>query len=175
MIEFLNSSLKSNSNQIQLLIVRALLQFLRHQSSEVSSAPRLNSDNPTSFDSLISDAAKRYQLDPALVKAVVHTESNFDPQAVSRSGAQGLMQLMPATAASLGVEDSLDPADNVDGGARYLRQMLNRYDQNVSLALAAYNAGPGAVDRYGAVPPYAETQRYVPRALALYKTYQVEV
>lgn len=129
---------------------------------------------PSEYDELIYTTAMQYQVDPALVKAVIHAESNFRPTVVSSAGATGLMQLMPGTAASLGVKDSNNPAQNVDGGTRLLRKLLDRYDQNVSLALAAYNAGPGAVAQYGGIPPYPETQRYVPRVLSLYKTY-VEV
>lgn len=126
---------------------------------------------PSEFDELIYTTAMQHQVDPALVKAVIHAESNFRPTVKSSAGAQGLMQLMPGTAASLGVTNSNDPVQNVDGGTRLLRKLLDRYDQNVSLALAAYNAGPGAVAQYGGIPPYPETQRYVPRVLSLYKTY----
>jgi soluble lytic murein transglycosylase len=122
------------------------------------------------YDGLIGAAARRHQVQPALVKAVVAAESNFDPRAVSRKGARGLMQLMPETAAELGVADPLRPEENLRGGTRYLRAMLDRYGET-PLALAAYNAGPAAVDRYGGIPPYAETRDYVQRVLTYYRHY----
>jgi soluble lytic murein transglycosylase-like protein len=125
------------------------------------------------YDELIGETAAFYRLPPALVKAVIAAESAFDPLAVSRRGAQGLMQLMPQTAAQLGVEDPLEPASNVKGGSGYLRAMLDRYG-DLSRALAAYNAGPTAVDRYGGVPPYRETRDYVDRVLTYYRAYHVD-
>lgn len=122
------------------------------------------------FDRLIARAARRHGLPPALVKAVVRAESNFQPHALSNKGAQGLMQLMPATADDLGVADPFRAEDNVFGGTRYLRSMHDRFG-NWELALAAYNAGPGAVDRFGGIPPYAETQEYVERVLHYYRRY----
>jgi soluble lytic murein transglycosylase len=122
------------------------------------------------YDGLIGLTARENQVQPALVKAVIAAESNFDPGAISRKGAQGLMQLMPETAERLGIDNPLQPIDNVRGGTRYLRQMLDRYGE-VSLAIAAYNAGPTAVDRYRGVPPYPETQDYVNRVLTYYRAY----
>jgi soluble lytic murein transglycosylase-like protein len=121
---------------------------------------------PGEYGSLVAEAARRNGVDPALVAGVIEAESGFNAGAVSPAGAQGLMQLMPSTARGLGVTDSLDPTQNVMGGAKLLRQLLDRYQGDTRLALAAYNAGPGAVDKHGGVPPYAETQRYVPKVLA---------
>lgn len=117
---------------------------------------------------IIEPAAERHAVDPNLVAAVIWAESNGDPNAVSHKGARGLMQLMPATAQELGVVSVLDPEQNVEGGTRYLRSMLDRHGGDVSLALAAYNAGPEAVRRYGGVPPYKETRGYVDRVLEMY-------
>lgn len=136
--------------------------------SRVRATPRYSG-----YDSLIVRAARAESVDPALVKAVIAAESRFDPRAVSRKGALGLMQLMPDTAEKLGVEDALAPEQNVAGGTRYLRAMLDRY-RDLSHALAAYNAGPTAVDRYRGIPPYRETQAYVLRVLDYYHGYHPE-
>jgi soluble lytic murein transglycosylase-like protein len=120
----------------------------------------------TPYAAEITDAASKHGVDPALLAGLVEQESNFDPNAGSPAGAQGLTQLMPATAASLGVTNVHDPVQALDGGAKYLRQQLDRFGGDVARALAAYNAGPGAVERFGGVPPYAETQEYVRRVQA---------
>lgn len=117
------------------------------------------------FQQIIADMELQYRLPGGMLAAVVEQESGFNPRAVSPAGAQGLTQLMPGTARGLGVTDPFDPVQNLDGGARYLRQQLDRFNGDVRLALAAYNAGPGAVARYGGVPPYKETQGYVSRVL----------
>ena len=122
------------------------------------------------FSSLINQAAQKYGVNPGLVKAVIKAESNFNPNAVSKAGAQGLMQLMPGTARGLGVTDSLDPAQNIEGGVHFLSNLLKHYNGNVRLAVAAYNAGPGAVDKYGGIPPYQETQTYVTRVLGSFNS-----
>jgi hypothetical protein len=124
----------------------------------------------TDLRALAVAAAQRHGLDPNLVLAVVGVESGFQPDAVSHKGAQGLMQLMPGTARELGVTDALDPAQNLDGGTRYLRMLIARYGGDLGKALAAYNAGPGAVKRHGGVPPYRETHHYIDRVLKRYQT-----
>jgi soluble lytic murein transglycosylase-like protein len=132
----------------------------------------LGGGQPTPFDPQIQAAAAKHGLDPALLKALIRQESNFDPNAGSPAGAQGLTQLMPGTAASLGVTDVRDPAQAIEGGAKYLRQQLDTFGGDVEKALAAYNAGPGAVQKYGGVPPYAETQAYVKKVMAYAEEYR---
>ena len=123
------------------------------------------------FDELIQDMAKEAELDPVLVKALVHVESSFDPTATSPKGAMGLMQLMPGTASRMGVVKPYRPEENVRGGVKYLKFLFDRYNGNSRLAIAAYNAGEGAVDRFREVPPYAETQTYVRRVLQMRELY----
>lgn len=130
----------------------------------IGAEPQLRLDTaitaPDAIRGLLASAARRYSLDSQLLSAVAWRESGFRSGATSAKGAVGIMQLMPETARQLGV-DRLDPAQNIEGGAAYLRQMLDRYHGNTSLALAAYNAGPGAVDRFGGIPPFSETRNYV--------------
>lgn len=127
---------------------------------------------PLGLDGMVSQAAQTYQVDPALVHAVIHAESGFNPQAISPKGASGLMQLMPDTARRYGVRDIFDPAENINGGVRYLRDLLQMFGQNKRLAVAAYNAGENAVLRFGGIPPYPETTHYVSRVLSLHSRYR---
>ena len=120
-----------------------------------------------SLNDMIRGAAQRHGVPEQLISAVIRVESGYNARAVSRKGARGLMQLMPATAAILGVRDSFDPVENIDGGVRHLRGLLDRFGNDLPLVLAAYNAGEGAVNTYRGIPPYAETQSYVERILAL--------
>jgi soluble lytic murein transglycosylase-like protein len=136
-----------------------------HVSVSMSSFTALRPDR--AYDHLVAEAAERYDLDPALVKAVMRTESSFDPFVVSPAGAQGLMQLMPSLAEEMGVTDVFDPRQNIMGGAKYLRQLLDAIRGSGPLALASYNAGPGNLARYKGIPPFEETRSYVKKVTAL--------
>ncbi len=125
----------------------------------------------STYAPMIEQAAARYGIDPSVLYGLIEQESGFDPSATSSAGAQGLTQLMPSTAASLGVAEPLDPAQSIEGGARYLSGLLRQFGGNTANALAAYNAGPGAVEQYGGVPPYPETQQYVAKVLGYAASY----
>jgi soluble lytic murein transglycosylase-like protein len=128
--------------------------------------------NTAAYDAEVRAAAREYGVDEAIVRAIIHAESSFNPNALSRVGAQGLMQLMPATAQRFGVGNPFDPAQNIRGGVKYLSWLLKRFNGNLTLAAAGYNAGEGAVDRHKGVPPYKETQRYVQRVGVLADRYR---
>jgi soluble lytic murein transglycosylase-like protein len=140
-----------------------------------SKVPPVTLASKAGYEQVVAQVAKTYGLDSALLHAVISVESRYRPNAVSRRGATGLMQLMPATARHYGVADPLDPVQNLHGGAKHLRHLLKRYDNDVSLALAAYNAGETAVARHGRqIPPFRETTNYVPRVLGFYRKYRAE-
>jgi soluble lytic murein transglycosylase len=140
------------------------------QTSNPAPAPAARKTGRPSYRSIIVSKARKYGLDASLIEAVIRVESDFNPRAVSRKGALGLMQLMPSTAREMGVSDPLNPEQNIEGGSRYLRYLLERFEGDLTLALAAYNAGPTSVERYGSVPPIRETADYIKK---IYKLYQV--
>ena len=130
------------------------------------------SANPGDYDAIIKASADKYGVSTSLVKAVIHAEPGYNPNALSRKGASGLMQLMPGTARSLKVNNSFDPKDNVEGGVKYLRFLIDTFRGDISLALAAYNAGLNKVAKFGGIPPYAETRNYVNKVLSYMQSYQ---
>ena len=142
--------------------------FQKILNKSIANKSDTNAASRSEINELIEKYADKNGLDSDFVKAVIKQESGFNPNATSRTGAMGLMQLMPETAKSLGVNDPYNATQNVDGGVRYLKSMLNKYNGNIILALAAYNAGPGAVDKYDGIPPYEETQNYVKNILSNY-------
>lgn len=136
---------------------------------------RHRDSSTTRYDRLIREISQKYSVDPALVKAVIKAESDFNPYAVSKKGAQGLMQLMPKTLNDLKVHDPFHPRENIDGGVRYLKRMLKRFNNNITLTLAAYHAGAKAVEKYEDIPPYQETQHYVKKVLNYLDRYRQEL
>ncbi|QUG43872.1 lytic transglycosylase domain-containing protein [Psychrobacillus sp. INOP01] len=131
----------------------------------ISSYSSASTNSSSDFDEIIKKAAETYNVPEKLISSIIKQESNFNPVATSSAGASGLMQLMPGTAKYLGVTNSLDPEQNIMGGAKYISQMLSQFDGNIETALAAYNAGPGAVKKYDGIPPYKETQNYVKKVM----------
>ncbi|HUV06569.1 MAG TPA: lytic transglycosylase domain-containing protein, partial [Spirochaetia bacterium] len=129
-------------------------------------------ENEYLFSTIIQEASDRYQVDPELIRAIIMAESSCNPKAVSRRGARGLMQLMPATAKALGVEDSFNPEHNIHGGVRYFKKLLDRFGGDVSIALAAYNAGSRKVREYEGIPPFKSTQYYIKRVFSYYNRYK---
>jgi soluble lytic murein transglycosylase-like protein len=136
--------------------------------SAPSKAPLSSTNVPSAYADIINTACGRHGVDPALVHAIVKVESDFNPYALSRKGAMGLMQLMPQTAVVMNVGNSFNPHENIDGGVKYLRYLIDRYEGNLPLVLAAYNSGETAVKKWGTIPPYPETQNYVQRIMKLY-------
>ena len=151
-----------------------IIRESRRSSTQSSYAvPPARADNRSQYDTLVKKAAHEHNLDQALLRAVITVESGYDPRAVSSKGAVGLMQLMPETAQRYGVIDLYDPAENIHAGARYLRDLMRTFNNDITLVLAAYNAGEDTVIRYGnRIPPYRETRLYVPRVMDLYRRYR---
>lgn len=177
--EVLQSSAKSNFGtllldprikQVNANIVKQAPQISLKNALTEATAIQANTQvsSKSQILNVVSQISKKHGVDEKLVQALIKQESGFNPKAKSKAGAMGLMQLMPATAKNMGVKDPYNTVQNVEGGVKYLKSMLNKYNGNVILALAAYNAGPGAVDKYSGVPPYQETQNYVKNILANY-------
>jgi len=138
------------------------------RSAPASAGSRRTEDIPVSYVNIINSACERYGVDPSLVHAIVKVESDFNPFAISRKGAMGLMQLMPQTASTMNVRNTFSPDENIEGGVKYLRYLLDRYEGNLSLSLAAYNSGETSVKKWGTIPPFKETQDYVKKIMQLY-------
>ena len=169
-LEQQNSKLNTNNYSKDLSTSSTSSDFsavLSQQITSILPAKQINLETKQNFNTIIDEMSSKYNVPANLIKAVIKTESNFNAKATSHAGAQGLMQLMPATGRSLGVVDPFNPKQNIEAGTKYLSQMLNRFNGNLDLALAAYNAGPGNVQKYGGIPPFKETQNYVAKVRAL--------
>lgn len=153
-------------------LLNSLGEEKRFQGAAPTSSAGAWKGDSKDFDGMINEASKKHGVDEALIRAVIRQESAFNPQATSHCGAQGLMQLMPDTAKELGCTNAYDPYQNIMSGTKYLKQLLDRFDGNMTKAIAGYNAGPGAVEKYGGLPPYAETQDYVTKVLGNYRNYK---
>lgn len=164
-ISHIDNSEKINSSNINALAKEEKKDINLSNSNFIASTPI---SKKTAFNDIISEMSSKYSVPAKLISKVIQAESNFDPNAVSPVGAQGLMQLMPKTAEWLGVKNPYDPKENIEGGVKYLKSMLNKYDGDLSLALAAYNAGPGNVDKFQGIPPFKETEDYVEKILKSY-------
>ncbi|MGM0886300.1 MAG: lytic transglycosylase domain-containing protein [Bacillota bacterium] len=174
-LEGTSQTLGSLLSNVETEAKKSLLQPIGLKSMNIKpiSAAHANnqsSETATNYDHIISQAASLYNLPEKLIKSVIKQESDFNPEATSYAGATGLMQLMPATAKSLGVDDATDPEQNIMGGSKYLSQMMARYDGDIQVALAAYNAGPGNVDKYNGIPPFKETQNYVQKVYGTFSS-----
>lgn len=159
----------ADSQNVSTIDTAAAVTSGSQASSAASTSGNTSSSSSTSLDAYFEKAAAKYNVDVKLLKAIAHAESNFNPNATSSSGAMGVMQLMPSTAKSLGITDAYNAYDNIMGGAKVISQHLANYNGDVSLALAAYNAGSGNVAKYGGVPPFTETQNYIKKVLAYYE------
>ena len=138
-------------------------------SASRETSQRTDTRRDIDYHDIVHEKAATYDIDPSLIKAVIKAESNWNDRAISRKGAMGLMQLMPGTAADMDVNNPFDPEENIEGGTKYLKYLIERFNGDLTLALAAYNAGPGAVEKYGYVPPFTETRQYVDKILTRYK------
>jgi len=167
-IHFSNVSGGKNHRRVKTEVPRTSDIAPSPRAKQPSPAPLSSANIPSAYLDIINNACDRHGVDPSLVHAIVKVESDFNPYAMSSKGAMGLMQLMPQTAVELNVKNSFNPMENIDGGVKYLRYLIDRYEGNLSLALAAYNAGETSVKRWGTVPPFKETQQYVQKILKLY-------